>query len=104
MFCRNCGQPLEESAKFCSQCGTDVAGTAPVIEDKANLGFAILGFLIPLVGLILYLIYDGKNQPKKAKSAGKGALVGVITGVAFTALMFVFYFLFLFTMLIGSMW
>ena len=34
-----------------------------------------MGFFIPLVGLILYLI-NKDTAPLKAKSAGKGALIG----------------------------
>ena len=44
-------------------------------DDAPNTGFAILGFLIPIVGLILYLV-NKDTTPLKAKSAGKGALIG----------------------------
>lgn len=37
----------------------------------------MLGFFIPLVGLILYLVWKDE-KPKSAKRAGKGALVSVI--------------------------
>ena len=48
--------------------------------DAPNMGYAILGFLIPIVGFVLYLML--KNvKPLKAKSAGKGALVSVILAV-----------------------
>ena len=36
-----------------------------------------LGFFIPIVGLILYLVWKDQT-PLKAKSAGKGALIGAI--------------------------
>ena len=49
-------------------------------DDASSLGWAVLGFFIPLVGLILYLVW--KNEyPLRAKSAGKGALVSVIVSV-----------------------
>lgn len=39
-----------------------------------------MGFFIPIVGLILFLIYEEK-KPKRAKSAIKGALIGFITKI-----------------------
>ena len=37
----------------------------------------MLGFFIPIVGLILYLVWKDE-KPKSAKRAGQGALVSVI--------------------------
>ena len=49
-------------------------------QDKPSIGFNILGFLIPLVGLVLYLVW--KNEyPLKAKSVGNAALFGVLFNV-----------------------
>jgi len=48
------------------------------------------GFIFPIVGLILYLILKD-TKPKNAKSAGKGALISVITGVViYVAIMVLF--------------
>ena len=44
------------------------------------MGFAVLGFFFPLVGLILWLVWMN-SSPLKAKSCGKGALIGVIVSV-----------------------
>lgn len=47
----------------------------------------MLGFFFPVVGLILYLVwYD--NHRKRAKVAGKGALIGVIAAVVLWVLTF----------------
>ena len=41
-----------------------------------------VGFFIPIVGLILFLVW--KNEmPVRAKSAGIGALIGVIVEIVF---------------------
>ena len=48
-------------------------------NDKPNAGYAVLGFFFPLIGFILYLIWKN-NFPYKAKSCGKGALIGFISG------------------------
>ena len=56
--------------------------------DSGSIGWAVLGFVIPLVGLILYLVWRDQ-KPKSAKMAGIGALVSVLLGVV---LYFITYF------------
>lgn len=46
------------------------------IEDSGSFGWAVLGFFVPLCGLILYLAWRS-TKPKCAKNAGIGALVYV---------------------------
>ncbi len=53
--------------------------------DAPNAGFAVLSFFFPIVGLILYLVWNDQ-YPLKAKSCGKGALIGVITYFALALL------------------
>ncbi len=88
-YCGNCGHELEENSKFCPSCGakvgdttnpyqpTDANSDAHHSNDAPSTGFAILGFFFPLIGLILYLVWKDES-PLKAKSCGKGALIGVI--------------------------
>ena len=40
-------------------------------------------FLFPIVGLILYLVWKD-TLPLRAKSCGKGAIIGVIVSVVFS--------------------
>lgn len=87
MFCRNCGAQIDDRAEICPKCGVRVnpQSASPATYDAPNAGFAVLGFFFPLIGLILYLVW--KDQyPLKAKSCGKGALIGVIVYVAFVIL------------------
>ncbi len=79
MYCKNCGQQIDDRSYFCPYCKTDTRDTY-VTNDAPSTGFAVLGFFIPIVGLILYLVYENK-QPMRAKSAGKGALIGFIVQV-----------------------
>ncbi|MDR0488375.1 MAG: DUF4870 domain-containing protein [Propionibacteriaceae bacterium] len=65
-------------------------------QDAPNGGMAVLGFFFPVVGLVLYLVWKDQT-PLKAKSAGKGALAGVITIVG----LYMIYFIFI-AILIGS--
>ena len=87
MFCYKCGKEIDDEAVICVHCGvatknnTQSMRTAANAEDSSNFGFAVLGFLIPLVGLILYLMWKDAT-PLKAKSCGTGALIGFVVTVA----------------------
>ena len=83
-FCSKCGKEIHDDAVMCIHCGCSVVNADnPVLTepDAPNAGFAVLGFFIPIVGLILYLVNKDKT-PKKAKSAGKGALIGFCVSMA----------------------
>ncbi len=51
-------------------------------DDKSSAGMGCLGFLFPIVGFILWLVWKN-DYPLKAKSAGTGALISVVLGVIF---------------------
>lgn len=56
-------------------------------NEQVSKGWGVLGFFFPVVGLILYLAwYD--NHRKRAKVAGKGALIGAIAAVVLWVLTF----------------
>lgn len=82
MYCKNCGRTVDDTSSYCNNCGAriDNKPNADASEDSLSLGFAIFGFFIPIVGLILFLIYEEK-KPTRAKSAVKGALIGFITEI-----------------------
>jgi hypothetical protein len=70
-----------DEAVLCVKCGCQVENATVSGEaDAPNMGFAVLSFFLPLVGLILYLTWKDKT-PLKAKSCGKGALIGVIVSI-----------------------
>ena len=87
MFCKNCGSSINDEAVVCPHCGC-ATGKVTREADASSAGWAILGFFIPLIGLILYLIWK-PEYPLRAKSAGKGALIGVIVSVVVYILYFV---------------
>lgn len=80
-FCQNCGKELNEGAEFCLNCGKfvkkETSATVITKTDGNGFGWGVLGFFIPLVGLILFLVWK-KDYPKKAKGAGIGALIGFV--------------------------
>ena len=104
MYCKYCGRIIDDDSKFCVNCGNnmnnDGTGTHPV--DAPNKGFAILGFFVPIIGLILYLVYERK-QPKRAKSAGKGALIGFITKIVVDIVIVILCILFALSMIKSTM-
>ena len=57
-------------------------------EDVPSTGFNVLSFFFPLIGLILYLVWNDK-KPRRAKAAGKAALIGFITGIVFNIVVYV---------------
>lgn len=95
MYCMNCGAKCSEQAQFCVHCGqrlTDAGAsdgneskehisatlrTGAEIKDAPSFGYRALGFFLPVVGLVLYLVWR-EQTPLRAKSAGKGALWGAI--------------------------
>ena len=108
MFCKSCGQQIADDAKFCPSCGATVT-SAPANQyayqnsantytskpaDAPSTGMAILGFFFPLIGLILYLVWKD-DQPLKAKSVGKGALIGFIVGIVVSIIIVIAYVVFM---------
>ena len=90
MYCRKCGKEINDGTAYCPYCGeSQGAGAArpqqspyqqAMVYDSGSFGWAILGFLIPLAGLILWLAWID-IKPKSAKMAGIGALVSVILSI-----------------------
>ena len=93
MFCQGCGKKVNEGADICLNCGRYVSKTVVNNEvvtgdDTNTAGWGILGFFIPLVGLILYISWKD-SKPRSAKAAGKGALISVIVNVVLTIIIFI---------------
>ncbi|HAQ56600.1 MAG TPA: zinc ribbon domain-containing protein [Acholeplasmatales bacterium] len=81
-YCSTCGKELADNAVSCPNCGFVFprSGTVSGINDAPSFGYALLGFFIPLIGIILYVIWK-PTTPLRAKSAGKGALTAIILGI-----------------------
>lgn len=84
MFCKNCGTEIDDKAYVCPKCGVKTnAPPAPAENDAPSAGFGVLGFFLPLIGFILWLIWK-ETSPLKAKSCGKGALIGIVVSIVFS--------------------
>ncbi len=57
-------------------------------NDNGGILWGLLGCCIPIVGLILFLVWKD-TKPNSAKSAGIGAIVGVVVCVVAYILMMV---------------
>jgi len=84
-FCKHCGSEISDQAVVCPHCGVQVkeistSSTSGGTADTGGFGWGLLGFCIPIVGLVLYLVWLN-TKPLNAKAAGTGALVGFILGV-----------------------
>ncbi len=87
MFCKHCGKELAEGSKFCPYCGGNLEEnnenskmTNQTSYDSGSAGWGILGFLIPVVGLILFIVWHD-SKPNNARNAGIGALICVCLSI-----------------------
>lgn len=89
MFCKYCGNEIQDGSKFCNHCGRDLTVEevhAEVYEpnkksDEINV-LALVGFILSLCGMTvvsLVLSIIGKVQIKKDGGKGDGfATAGII--------------------------
>jgi len=75
-YCSHCGKKMDEEATVCPSCGAAVNRSAVPKPDAPSALYMILGFLFPVVGVILYFLNEEK-APLRAKSAYKGAVIGL---------------------------
>ena len=94
-YCPQCGNQLAPNTQVCPWCGApqnhQTANPPPDAnkEDRGGFLWGLLGFFVPIVGLILFLIWR-KECPRTAKAVGIGALVGVIVAVVLLVVYIVF--------------
>ncbi len=101
VYCRNCGAQIDDNEKVCPYCkavqDTVTENAAePVYKEtrteenyqantyrgsgSGSFGWGLLGFCIPIVGLILFIVWN-RERPEDATAAGIGALVSVIISI-----------------------
>lgn len=96
MYCGDCGKKLNSNSKFCPYCGSRVASENVTVvnsnEDSVNVLLVIASFLVPILGVVLFVIYKDKKS-KTSKAYGIAALVGFISKMFFYVLYFIWIFL-----------
>ena len=98
MNCNKCGKKVDKDIKFCPNCGntleekktTKKVENKDITDDGASVAWGILGFFVPLAGLILFLVWMN-NKKKSAKAAGLGALIGFVTSFLLTIVSIIFF-------------
>ena len=87
-YCRKCGEIIDDEAVFCPKCGVQqMPFKTESPKDDGSILWAILGFLIPIAGLILWAAWHD-DRPESAKMAGWGALLSVILSAVFAVVLF----------------
>lgn len=66
--------------------------TRVVVNDSGSIGWAFLGFFIPLVGFILWLAWMD-TKPKCSRMSGLGVLSFVVLCVALVGFLYLLAFL-----------
>lgn len=92
MFCEKCGMEMQGNVCECGNVKQQVVNQVENntnVNDAGGIGWWLLGFFVPIVGLVLYLVWK-EEKPKSSKAAGQGALVHVILSIVGTILYFAF--------------
>ena len=76
MYCTSCGTELKETSKYCPKCGVEIYRDNKNESIKSIL-LMIMGFFLPIVGFILYLVWKEK-RPVKANSTKWGSMLGMV--------------------------
>ena len=87
-YCPNCGEPVRDNQDVCLSCGQELNQyKKKVIEEEGStIGWGILGFFIPIVGLVLYIMWK-ETRPNAARTAGVAALIGFIVNIALVTML-----------------
>jgi uncharacterized membrane protein YvbJ len=84
MYCSNCGNKINDNERFCPYCGAEQTGNSKSpahtvsSDDTGSIGWGLLGFFIPIVGIILYFVWKNE-KPLNAKIALKGAIISYVS-------------------------
>ncbi len=95
--CNKCGFSNKDGSKFCGECGNDLSNNVNITNYSSKHEktlFCILGFLFPVIGLIVGIIYS-----KKDKSLSKSIITSTIVALILQAILFI---LFIILIIIGS--
>ena len=104
MFCGNCGTKLKDGK--CPKCDkketkkvTKVTKVEEPKEERVNsFGWGVLGFFVPIVGLVLFFVFMNRKKGI-SKAAGIGALIGFVKNIIVFILCYVLSFYSMFSVI-----
>ena len=77
-YCRKCGEVIDDEAVICPKCGVQQSEfKTTASDDDGSVLWLLLGFLIPVAGLILWIMWKDE-KPRSARMAGVGFLAGLV--------------------------
>ena len=84
---------MDDSARFCYSCGEQLpalvlAERKVPVKDTGSFWWFVLGFVIPVAGLVLWLVWK-EERPETAKMNGLGALTALILTILGYAFLFI---------------
>lgn len=81
-FCHNCGAPTAPNATFCTHCGTPLVKQAPAGQQKSKVAAGVLGILLGGLGIHnFYLGYTGKGLAQLLITLLTCGVGGVVSGI-----------------------
>ena len=92
-YCSNCGNEVKENQDFCLNCGVKLSKKSDAV-DNGGFGWGLLGFLVPIAGLVLFLMWNDE-RPKTAKALIKGAISSFIFGIVIVIIYVIIFLLFI---------
>lgn len=98
--CKFCGRRIPEKSVGCPYCGKIVNPRMSEqtkvdekrVKDEPSFLWGVVGFLIPLLGVILYIIWH-ESYPSRSASIIKGCLLSIVLGVISTIIGVSIYFI-----------
>ena len=87
MFCKNCGQEIDDNADVCVHCGVATIKNGSSVHSLDNPSHlpGVAGCCFPIVGIILYFVWKN-DKPLSAKLVIKWTLAGIAINVIFSIL------------------
>lgn len=83
-YCKNCGKEVSEFAANCPECGSSQrkanGNNNTNALDNGGFGWGLLGFCIPIVGIILYFVWKDE-RPITSKVLLQWALISIAINV-----------------------
>ena len=90
MFCRNCGEYIRGKGHYCERCkellvysnglnvDDEIVNEIYAKNDKSGVGLILMSFLMPFIGIILYIL-NKSRLPKKSHVIMGSTLIGCAT-------------------------